>query len=206
MRRLAFVLTDRRDADHVAVVGTAGDRAAVQDFDALGIGDARVEPARQIHRDVIAAEREAVRVDEAAGGEHGSRGGAGADVDHGGAEVGLVVGEHALRRDIGRRDHRLHGKMALLDREHQVAGRGRVDGDHVHVDAKAATEHATRIADRMHVVEGKADRQRMQHGAALAHRMAASHGEYPLDVGLAGGPAQRHARFVKLARQAAGRH
>ncbi len=44
------------------------EHAAVQRLDALGIGDAGVEPAGDIHGDVMTAEREAIAVHEAAAG------------------------------------------------------------------------------------------------------------------------------------------
>ena len=79
--------------------------------------------------------------------------------------------------------------MAALDRQHQVARRGDVGGDHVHVDAEARAEHAARIADAVDAVERIADRQRMQHGAAVAHRMPAAGGEHAGDVALGDGRA-----------------
>ena len=52
----------------------------------------------------------------------------------------------------------------------------------MHVDAEAAADHAARVADAAGVVERIADRQRMQHGAAGARRMAAAGGKNPRDV------------------------
>ena len=75
-------------------------------------------------------------VHEAAAGEHRDRGRAGAHVDHGGAEIGFVVGQHGKAGDIGARHHRLDDEMAALDREHQIARRGDVGRRHVHVDAE----------------------------------------------------------------------
>ena len=54
--------------------------------------------------------------------------------------------------------------------------------DHVHVDAELARQHAARLADAAHAVERIADRQRMQHDAAGAHRMIAAGGERAGDV------------------------
>ena len=66
-------------------------------------------------------------------------------------------------------------------------------------------EHAARIADAAIVVERVADRQRMQHGAALAHRMMAAGGEHALDVGVAHGRRLHvHGRGEQLARRAPG--
>ena len=113
------------------------------------------------------------------------RGGAGAHVDHGGAEIGLVVGEHGQARHIGARHHRLDVEVAALDRQHQVARDRDVGGHDMHVDAELARQHAARIADAGGVVERVADRQRMQHGAAGARRMAAAGGEHARDVAVA---------------------
>ena len=125
----------------------AGEHAAVERLDALGIGDTGIEAAREIHGDVLAAEREAVGMHEAAAGEHRHGGRAGAHVDHGGAEIGLVVGQRGKPGHIRARHHRLDVEMAALDRQHQVA-RGRSVGGHdVHVDAESARQHAARVAD-----------------------------------------------------------
>ena len=95
------------------------------------------KPAREVHGHVLAAEREAVGVHEAAAREDRHRRGAGAHVDQGGAEIGLVVGEHRQPGRIGARHHRLDVEMAALDRQHQVARHRDVGGHDVHVDAEA---------------------------------------------------------------------
>ena len=46
------------------------------------------------------------------------------------------------------------------------------DGDDVHVDAELPRHHAAGIADALDAIERVADRQRMQHGAALAGGVA----------------------------------
>ena len=66
---------------------------------------------------------------------------------HGGAEIGLVVGQRRQAGDIGRRHHRLDREMAALDRQHQVARRRDIGGHHMHVDAELPRQHAARIAD-----------------------------------------------------------
>ena len=207
LRRLAVVVVDRRHRDHVALVRSSREHAAVERLDSLGIRDTSVQPACQVHRDVVAAEREAVGMDEAAAGEHRHGGGAGAHVDQGRAEIGLVVGDHRKPGDIGRRHHGLDREMAALDHQHQVARRRDVGGHHVHVDAEFARQHAARLADAAHAVERIADRQRMQHDAAGAHRMLAAGRQRAGDVAVgdagagdvdvdrvefAGGPAGRH--------------
>ena len=50
---------------------------------------------------------------------------------------------------------------------------------------KLARQHAARVADAAGVVEHIADRQRVQHGASGAHRMAAAGGEHAVDVAFA---------------------
>src|SRR6516162_10124523 len=57
---VALVVVKRRHRDHVALVGAAGDDAAVQRLDALRVGDAGVQTARDVHGDVLAAQREAL--------------------------------------------------------------------------------------------------------------------------------------------------
>jgi hypothetical protein len=115
---------------------------------------------------VPAAEAETIGMNEAAGREHRHGGRAGPHVDHGGAEIGLVVGQRGEPGHIRAGHHRLDVEMAALDREHQVA-RGRSVGGHdVHVDAELARQHAARVADAAGVVEHVADRQRVQHGAS----------------------------------------
>ena len=109
---------------------------------------------------------------------------------------------------IGAGHHRLDVEMAALDREHQVA-RGRSVGGHdVHVDAELARQHAARVADAAGVVERVADRQRMQHGAAGAHRMAAAGGEHAVDVAVADRRRRRSSIEARdeLAGRAAGGH
>ena len=78
-------------------------------------------------------------------------------------------------------------EMAALDGQHQVAAGADVGGHEMHVDTEPARQHAARIAHAAGVVEGKADRQRMQHDAALAGRLpvpAASTREMSLSVTL----------------------
>ncbi len=142
---------------------------------------------------------------EAAAGEHRQGRGAGAEIDAGGAEIGLVVGEAGEPGDIGRGHHGLDRDMAALDREHQIAHGGDVGGDHVHVDAEAMAEHAARLADAGRGIERVADGQRMQHGAAAAHRMAAGRGQHARHVGIADGAAGRDRYRRRSARCRAGR-
>ncbi len=142
----------------------------------------RVEAARDVKGDVAAAQRKSVGMDEAAVREYRERGGAGAHVDDGGAEIGLVVGERREARHVGTGDQGFDEEMAALDREHQVAGRRHVGGDDMHVDAETRRQHAARIAHAAGVVEGVADRQRMQHDAALAGRLPAAGSQHAGNV------------------------
>ena len=79
--------------------------------------------------------------------------------------------------------------MAALDREHQIARGGDIGGGDMHVDAEPRAEHAARIADAVDAVDRIADRQRMQHGAAVAQRMAAAGGQYAGDIAFGNGGA-----------------
>src|SRR5579862_4774507 len=178
----ALVVVDRRHRDHVALVRSAGEHAAIQRLDSLGVGHARVQAAREIHGDVLAAESEAVEVNEAAAGEYRERRGAGAHIDDGGAEIGLVVGENRKAGDVGTGDHRLDVEMAALDREHQIARGGDIGRRNVHVNAEFSAEAGARIADAVGPVDRIAHGQRMQHGAAVALRMAAAGGEHARDI------------------------
>ncbi len=168
LRRLALVVVDRRHRDHVALIAMPPDEhTAIERLDSLGVGDAGVEAARDVHGDVVAAEREAVGVHEVAAGEHRQRGGAGAHVDHGGAEIGLVVGQH--------RQGRRHRASPPWPRRRDGSARSRASGcapprrrrsSRCMSTPKRRAEHAARIADAALAVERIADRQRMQHGAA----------------------------------------
>ena len=121
--------------------------------------------------------------------EDGHRGGAGAEVDHGRAEIGLVVGQHGEAGHIGARHHGLDGEMAALDCKHQIARRRDICRRHVHIDAEAAAQHAARIADAVGAVDRVADRQRVQHRAAVAQRMPAAGREHARDVAFRDGRA-----------------
>ena len=54
----------------------------------------------------------------------------------------------------------------------------------MHVDAEALAEHAARLANAGDGVQRVADRQRMQHGAPVAHRMAAGRRQHAADVAI----------------------
>ena len=121
-------------------------------------------------------------MNEAAGRIGRNRGRAGAHFDHGGAEIGLVVGQHRQACDIRTCRHGLDIEMAALDHQHQVAGHRGIRRDDVHVDAELAGHHAAGIADALDAIERVADRQRVQHGAALAGGVAHAGGGDAGDV------------------------
>src|SRR5206468_3489624 len=98
-----------------------------------GIVEAGGQSAGQVHGDVVAAEGEAVGMHETAVREHRHRGGTGTHVDHGGANVGLIVGQSGQRRDIGAGDNRLDVEVAALDDQHQVAAGREIGGNEMHV-------------------------------------------------------------------------
>src|SRR4051812_42451612 len=81
LRRFAVVVVARRNRDHVALVRTSRQHAAIQGLDSLGVRNAGIQSARQIERHVVAAERKAVDMNEAAAGEDRDAGRAGAHVD-----------------------------------------------------------------------------------------------------------------------------
>src|SRR5207247_778391 len=68
-------------------------------------------------------------------------------------------------------------------------------------------EHAARVANFAALVQRIGYGNRMQHGAAGAHRMAAARREHAIDIGVGRRrAADMDARGVKLARHAAGAH
>src|SRR5215468_2370614 len=168
-RRLRrVVLADLRHADHLALVGGRGDAVAVERLHALGVDERRREAAGDVVRDVCAAHRQAVGVDDVAVEEDGDGGGAAAHVDDGDAEVHLVLYEGGEAGGVGRDDQRLDVEMAALDAGLQVAQRPGGGGDEVHVDAEPLAIHAARIADAAAAVDGVADGNRMDEAAVLA--------------------------------------
>ena len=199
VRHVALVIVDLRHGDHVALVGGAGDAGAVQRLQPLGRRDAGREPARHVHGDVVAADRDRVSMHEMPAGEDAERGGAAAHIDHDDAHLGLVVDQHRKSRGVGRGDDRLDLEMAALDREHDVSRRRRLAGDDMHVDRKLAADQPARIEHARHSVQRIAGRQRMEHGLAGTDRMGRGSGQHALDVAVADGAgAQIDARRVML--------
>src|SRR5215213_407217 len=171
VRNVTLVLVDLVDGDHVAVVRARRDAGAVERLEALGGGDPGREPARDVHRDVVAA------------GEDADARRAAAHIDDGDPHLGLVVDERRKAGGVRRRDHRLDAEMAALDREHEVACRRGLGADDVEIDGEALADHAARLDDVGLGVEGIAGRQRMQDGAAGTQGVAARRGKDALHVG-----------------------
>ena len=121
---MIHVLAEPVCGDRFAVVGRRSDASAVEGLQAFGVGDRDVEAARDVFRHMDPAERHRVDMDEPPAGEHADRGRATAEIDNGGAELGLVVDERREARGVRRRHHRLDPQMATLNNQHQVA-RGR---------------------------------------------------------------------------------
>ena len=124
--------------------------------------------------------------------EHRDRGGAGAHVDDGGAEIGLVVGQRARARP--------HRGSPPSPRRRDGSARPPASGCAPPTTSAVTTCMSTPKlrasmprGSRMprDVVERIADRQRMQHGAAGAHRMAAAGGQHAGDVAVGDGRSRR---------------
>src|ERR1700751_6420038 len=62
LRLFALMLLRRRDRDHVTFVRSSAKHSAIKRFDSLGVANPSVQSARQVHGDVMAAERETVDV------------------------------------------------------------------------------------------------------------------------------------------------
>ena len=200
------VIVDRRNGDHVTLVRPTCENAAIQRLDSLRFGNARVKSARDIHRHVMAADRESTAVHEPPTGEHRDGGRARTHVDQGSAEVSLVVGKHGQSRRIGARHQGADLQVATLDRQDEVARHGDIGRHGMHIDAEAAPQHAARITDAGHFVERIADRQGMQHRPPGANRMLAAGREHTRDVAVGNGLACHiDGRGHQLARRLAGR-
>ena len=84
----------------------------------------------------MAAEGEAVGMDEPAAGEHRDGGGAGAHVDHGGAEIGLVVGQRREPGHIGLATIASTSRWQRSTASIRLRGGRHVGGHDMHVDAE----------------------------------------------------------------------
>ena len=110
--------------------------------------------------------------------KHRHRGRTGAHVDQGGAEIGLVLGQHRKPRRIGTSHHRVDFDVAALDREHEVACNREIGRHQVNVGAETVPDHAARIANAAHLIERVADRQGVQDGAIRARQMLAANRQH----------------------------
>ena len=144
-----------RVGDDLALVGERREGAAVQGLQPFGMLHRRTECARYIDGHAVAAERDRIGVQEVSVGDNRQGGCAGAEVDAGHAELRLVRGDDRQRAGIGRGHKTRHAKMAALDAEHQISGRGFVRGDGVQIDRQAFTAHAAGLGDAAVVVEAK---------------------------------------------------
>src|SRR6516225_7416541 len=204
---VALVMPGRRYGDHIALIRPAGQHSAIQRLDSLSVGEVGVEPLGEVGGHVAAAEREAVDVDETPAGKDRDAGGARPHVDNGGAEIGLVVGQHRQPRHIGACDQRLDRQMAALHRQHQVSHHEKVGRRDMHVDAEAPADHPARVANAARFVERVGDRQRMQERAAGARGVLAAGREHARDVAVrhrGAGDVDRGRH--QLARRPPGRH
>src|SRR5262249_15832373 len=112
--RLVLVAIDRGYRDHVALVQTASQNAAIERLDSLGVGNACAQSAGDIHGYVVAAARKAVAMHESAAREYRDRGRPRPHVDEGGAEIGLVVGQHGEASSVGARRKRSDLEVTAL--------------------------------------------------------------------------------------------
>ncbi len=75
----------------------------MQRLQPLGVVERCGKRASDVCGDAIAAESDGVGVHEMSIGQHPERGGAGAEIDHGDAELGLVGGDHRQWLQYGAR-------------------------------------------------------------------------------------------------------
>ena len=79
--------------------------------------------------------------------------------------------------------------MAAFDGEHEIARRGGVAAEDMHIGAELFADHASWILDAARLAEREADRQGMQHGAPVAGAARRAGLEHAMDVGLRHGAA-----------------
>ncbi len=121
MRRTLAVLARLNHRDCLGFIGNRHEAAAIKRLQPFGIGERDPEAARDIHRDVMAADGERVDMGQMAAGKDAHGRCPRAHVDQGGAEFGFIVGQGRKTRRVRRGDHRVDRQMAAFDREHQVA-------------------------------------------------------------------------------------
>ena len=124
-----FLIAGRRDRHQFARVQPTGQHGAVQRLDALGIRDRGADTAGEIGRDVVAADRKARGVNEAAERIGRDRRGPRTEIDDRRRQIRFPVRHHRQTRDIGARRNRFDGEMTALDNKHEVADHGGVRRD-----------------------------------------------------------------------------
>ncbi len=120
--------------------------------------DRRRQPAGDVVRDVLATDRDAIRVDSVAFREDGDRGRAAAHVDQRRAELHFVFDEGGEARRVGRFDYPLDVEVAALDAGREIPHRAFQRGDPVNLNAEAVAEHTARVIDAVAAVDAVADR------------------------------------------------
>jgi hypothetical protein len=181
-RDVPLVLVDLRHGNRVPLVEAREDRRPVLDLEPLGVRDAGGKPPRDVHGDVVPADRDGVRVNDLAAPEHPDAGGAAAEVDHDRAHLRLVVHERREAGGIGGGDHRLDVEVAALHREHEVARRGGLRGDDVKVDAELVADHPERVGDRAGPVQGITHGKGVKRGPVRTEGARARGAEHAGDV------------------------
>ncbi len=140
-------------------------------------------------------------------GDDRERGGSGAEIDAGDAELGFVGRDHGERARIGRGDEARDAEMATLHAQHEVAHGDLVGSHGVEVHREPFAAHAVGFADAAILVEVIADGQRMQNRAPITAGVLAAAGEQALNVVVAhGAGGQGHAGGEAFALETAGRH
>ncbi len=182
MGRMIQVVAEPMDGDRFPVVRGRSDARAVERLQPLGVGHRHIEAAGDVARDVDAPDRDRVDMDEPPRGEHADRGRAAAEIDHRGAELGLVVDQRREARGVGRGHHRLDPQVAAFDHQHEIARRGQLARGDMQVDSEILADHALGIVDVAGGVEREGGRQPMQHGASGKGARRGCGLQHPVDV------------------------
>ena len=180
--RPAGVLAEHADADHLVGVDRAQVAGPVADLELLGHLQAGLQDGRDVHRHVVAADRQDTGVERRAVREQGQVDRARPDVGNAHAEVLLGLGQDGLGR--GQRagdelvDLDVGGDHALLE----VLDRGGRGGDDVGLDLEPDRAHAERVLDPFLAVDDEAPGQDVEHFAVRRDRDGPGHLGGPVDV------------------------
>src|ERR1019366_4350641 len=176
------VTADAGDLDLLVVADHAPERAARQALQPVGLGHRRAEARGDVARDVVAADGDDAGVRDAAVDVQQDVGRAAADVDHGDADLLLVVAQHRLgaRQRLG--DDVGHGQAAAPGAGNRVLHAARRRGDEVHFHAQAHARHPDRVADAVLAVDHVLTRQDVEDLPGGVDRDRARALEHPLDV------------------------